>query len=346
MMRKKSKNIEYRSSTKMEKSTTVAENQEKSEFVKRPGGDLPIANPTTSTTLIPSIKTSNTMAHIHVEREAAENSSRSDVSGQDQNVERIIVISKNANLGVITSVILTCFCVISFGTILICATKKSCKQNQEHEQISKEVIEMKHQLKLCSQEVNYNTRIQNEKPNISSCQCFSSSQDVNNNMRNISMPERYNSKELCRHDEISPHSEVTKLEHNHENDPSLPPRTTENFHKDGETCGTGHELRKTNQSEPRYHSKDAARSEATTSINSNTVSNVNIENLIIAPIQTRRKRLLSLQTSFESVSESCTFSASNCKVFEIENLGNGIVKKTVYLYEIDDIDSNPVDDSL
>ena len=118
------------------------------------------------------------------------------ISDQDQNVERIIVISKNANLGVITSVVLTGFCVISFGIIIICATKKSCKQNQEHEQISKEVIEMKHQLKLCSQELNYNTRIQNEEPNIPSCQCFSSSQDVNNNMRNISMQERYNSKEL------------------------------------------------------------------------------------------------------------------------------------------------------
>ena len=239
------------------------------------------------------------------------------------------MISKNANLGVVTAVLLTGFCVISFGAILICATKKSCKQNQEHEQISKEVVEMKHQLKLCSQELNCSTRIQSEEANISSCQCFSSSQDVNNDMTNNSMQERNNSNE-----------------HNHENNPSLPPCAAENFHKDGEAYGTRHELRKTSQCESRYHSKNAARNERTTSINSHALSNANIENQITAPIQTRRKRLLSLQTSFESVSESCNCRASNCQVFEIENLGNGIVKKTVYLYEIDDIDSTLVDDNL
>ena len=268
------------------------------------------------------------------------------ISDQTQNVERIIVISKNANSGVITSVVLTCFCVISFGIIIICATKKSCKQNQEHEQISKEVIEIKHQLKLCSQELNHSTRIKSEEPDISSYQCSSSSQDVYKNTRNISLQEGKSFNKFGRHEEISPYSEITQLECTHKNDKSLPPVIDNNSHNNGETCGTRHEVRKSSQCERRYHLTDSTGNEEYNFINSHTPSNSNIENFITAPIQTRRKRLLSLQTSFESVSESCNCSASNCKVFEIENLGNGIVKKTVYLYEIDDIESTPADNNF
>ena len=48
-----------------------------------------------------------------------------------------------------------------------------------------------------------------------------------------------------------------------------------------------------------------------------------------------RRRLLSLQTSFEEESSSsCKCNSGNCVVTEVTNLGNGKVKKTVYRYDL------------
>ena len=49
-----------------------------------------------------------------------------------------------------------------------------------------------------------------------------------------------------------------------------------------------------------------------------------------------RKRLISLQTSFEDEpSESSRCSSSECVVTEVTKLGNGKIKKTVYRYNIE-----------
>lgn len=121
----------------------------------------------------------------------------------------------------------------------------------------------------------------------------------------------------------------------------------EAIENDNENGSKRYESRKSSSCKCRDHSIDSRSYDAFADTENNDTSNVSVEKLATTPIRKSRKRLLSLQTSFESEpSESCNCDSCNCVVTEVKKLGNGIVKKTVYLYEIDDIDTPIVDEVI
>ena len=73
----------------------------------------------------------------------------------------------------------------------------------------------------------------------------------------------------------------------------------------------------------------------TFSTDMNQLANSKVYNSSNCSTKRSRKRLLSLQTSYEEESsESYDCNSCNCTVTEVTRLGNGIIKRTVYRYDI------------
>ena len=80
----------------------------------------------------------------------------------------------------------------------------------------------------------------------------------------------------------------------------------------------------------RFNSSDTVSTDTQLSANSIFYSSHNIK------ARKRRERLLSLQTSYEDdPDDTVTGCESNRRVTEVTKLGNGKIKKTVYLYNLE-----------
>ena len=289
--------------------------------------------------------------------------------------ERIIVITKTANMGVVTSIILGISFIFSSILIIICFKKNPCKIGQSSRQSLRKDIPIENLSlrrdgsEVFSESTSFHgmiSELRRHQPSIGSIgdntvRSNNSFQEPQESQRLYKQRKRTLSSEAsqlsaCHQKTLSRNGincsqssqkDDISIDYKSEREPLARSFAIKNCNNECDNHNCEPKSRKTSHCECRYRCNEDMSEDSYDFKNNQYSLNSPIENVMIPPVKSRRKRLLSFQTSFENEpSEACTYSPSNCTVTVTDKLGNGIVKKTVYLYELDDMDTLINDDDV